>query len=111
MTAAAAKTVMTSRCSQFITDSRQLAHFIFHGRIRAPHCWQYEIIQGLTVILAAAPTTPARRMANMPLIANSFRTLPGGRGSGSDVKFVTLVVTKQDREDEEADDAGEQRRA
>jgi hypothetical protein len=42
----AANTVMTIRCSQFIADSRQLVHFIFHNRSTIPQCWQYEIIQG-----------------------------------------------------------------
>ncbi len=42
---------MTIRCSQFIADSRQLVHFIFHGRSIVPQYRQYEIIQGLPVIL------------------------------------------------------------
>lgn len=58
MTAVPAKTMMTIRCSQFIADSRQLGHLIFHGRNIVPQCWQNEIIQGL-IILAVAPSAHA----------------------------------------------------
>jgi hypothetical protein len=37
-----------------------LVHFIFHSRSIVPQCWQYEIIQGLTIIiLAVAPSARA----------------------------------------------------
>jgi hypothetical protein len=57
--AVAATTVPTIRCSQFIADSRQLVHFIFHSRSIVPQYRQYEIIQGLHIILAVAPSARA----------------------------------------------------